>query len=442
MLRLPSEKNSTLNENQASANVAKSDADNGKKTMNYDDSGDIYNYPRKIVCTKNRLAKMHEGQKCIQFLDKLKLIGLSDARLCYYGDRFALILAEFEKMKLKLKNAKKTQCESILSNLISQRNYSGETKSAYALTLQRLIHFAKTGDIGDKKTGYVKEVAWISPSRYQDKNKQGIQPKDLLTLDELNAIINQTTNKRDRAMLWVLFEGAFRPGELLHLRVGGIDFRDDHVIVSTFGKTGHKSVALVVSFKPLLEWLDEHPLKDDPNAPLWYSLWKSSKTKCVSYGYLREHLKRCKEKAGIKKRVWNYLMRHSQLTHLAKKLSDQTLRVYGNWKPGSKMTARYVHLSGKDAENAILELHGIKPKDDSNAVAQLKKCPRCEHDNTPERQRCAKCGYILDVKLLEKTTVSQQHTMDSIVHRLEKMEKLGDKIDLIFDELLKQRTDN
>ena len=62
---------------------------------------------------------------------------------------------------------------NILSNRTSQKTYSGETKSAYALTLQRLVHFAKTGDIGDKKTSYVKEVAWISPSRYQDKNKQG-----------------------------------------------------------------------------------------------------------------------------------------------------------------------------------------------------------------------------------------------------------------------------
>ena len=161
MVLLPSGKNSALNENQTSVHVAKSDVDNDKKALGYDDSGDIYNYPRKIRWAKNHLSKMHEGQKCIQFLDKLKLIGLSDARLCYYGDRFPLILAEFEKLHLKLKNAKKTQCESILSNLISQKNYSGETKSAYALTLQRLVHFSKTGDIGDKKTGYVKAVYFL-----------------------------------------------------------------------------------------------------------------------------------------------------------------------------------------------------------------------------------------------------------------------------------------
>ncbi|WP_420710213.1 hypothetical protein [Nitrosopumilus sp.] len=48
-------------------------------------------------------------------------------------------------------------------------------------------------------------------------------------------------------MFWVLFEGAFRPGDLLRLRVGGIDFRDDHVMVSTFGKTRNKSILATVS---------------------------------------------------------------------------------------------------------------------------------------------------------------------------------------------------
>ncbi|CAE6501104.1 tyrosine-type recombinase/integrase [Candidatus Nitrosotenuis uzonensis] len=413
---------------------------NGKEhAYSYAIVEDIHNYAKKIAWTKRRLATLPQGDIGIRFIDKLKLVGLSDARLCYYGDRVPRLLDEFEKIGVKLKSSKKKDCEAVLSVILSQK-YKGETKCAFAVTLLRLVHFAKKDEIGDKKRGYVKEVAWISPTQYKDKN-QGIQPKDLLTIEELKAIINQTTNKRDRAMLWVMFEGAFRPGELLHLRVGGIDFRDDYVLVSTHGKTGSKSVALVISFKPLLEWLDEHPLRDDPNAPLWYSFWKSSRTKQVTYGYLREHLKRCKEKAGIKKRVWNYLFRHSQLTNLAKKLSDQTLRVYGNWGAGSKMPAKYAHLSGKDAENAILELHGIRSADNNNsAFPRLKKCPRCGSDNTPEKHRCTSCGYIIDERLLAETLKTQQSTIEGIVKRLENVEKLGEKIDLLFDELINQKS--
>ena len=258
---------------------------------------------------------------------------------------------------------------------------------------------------------------------------------------EVQQIISKTTNRRDRAMFWTMFEGAFRPGELLNLKVGGVEFKENYVLLSTHGKTGNKRVALVVSFKPLLEWLHDHPLQDDPHAPLWYSYSPRSKTKQVSYGYLREQLKRCTAKAQIKRRVWNYLFRHSQLTMLSKKLSDQTLRVYGNWSPGSEMVKKYVHLSGKDAENAILELHGIKVdgKDDTKATVQLKSCYRCSEKNTPESQRCSSCGFILDEQLLVKTTESDHTVLQDMLKRLEKLEKTGESIETSFDDILKQK---
>ncbi len=241
-------------------------------------------------------------------------------------------------------------------------------------------------------------------------------------------------------MYWVLFEGAFRTGELLNLRVGGIDFRDDHVLVSTYGKTGSKRVALVLSFKPLLEWLAEHPQRNDPNAFLWYSASPRNTSKRISYGYLRKHLKQYARNANIKKRVWLYLMRHTQLTLLSKKLSDQTLRVYGNWSPNSNMAKKYVHLSGKDVDDAILELHGIKSNDsDSKTVIKLKTCPRCNEQNVPDNQRCTKCGYILDEALLAQTPMMQQHTINDMRKQLERMKTIENKMDLLFNEVLKQK---
>lgn len=338
--------------------------------LQYEELGDIHNYAAKVSSCKNRLRKLEQGELGIRFIEKLKLAGLTDGRITFYGDRVITLLRLFERTRVKVEDAQKKDCESILAEILSC-GYKGESRRAFALVLLRLVHFAKTGEIGDRDSGYVEEVSWIRPSRYEDK-EESIRAEDLLTVEDVSALIDRTTNKRDRAMFWVLFEGAFRPGELLHLKVGGVEFRDNYLLLSTHGKTGNKRVALVVSFKPLLEWMAEHPLRDDPKAPLWYSFSSMSKTKSVTYGYLREHLKRCKEKAGIKKRVWNYLFRHSQLTLLAKKLSDQTLCVYGNWKPGSDMPARYVHLSGKDAENAILQLHGIKNDSDQSSVATLR----------------------------------------------------------------------
>ncbi|MDH3779635.1 MAG: site-specific integrase, partial [Nitrosopumilus sp.] len=308
----------------------------------------------------------------------------------------------------------------------------------YALALLRLVHHAKTGEIGNREEGYVKEVSWIKPSRFRNRDDEiEILPEDLLTPKELYGIISKTRNEKERAMLWVMFEGAFRPGELLNLRVGGIEFKDNYILVSTVGKTGKKRVPLVYSFKPLLEWLAKHPQRDEPKAYLWYS--HTSNQKRASYRYLRKILKRCAKDAKIKKRVWNYLIRHTQLTMLAKKLSDQTLCVFGNWSKGSRMPARYVHLSGKDVEDALLELHGIKSRDENETTVKLKTCPRCAEQNTPDSHRCSSCGFILDEKLLAKTTESDHTVLQDMLKRLEKLEKTGESIETSFDDILRQK---
>ena len=351
----------------------------------------------------------------------------------------------FNDKKIKIADATKKDCEKILFEILDSRtitggHYGGESKLVFALALLRLVHYSKTGEIGNRDDGYVDEVSWIKPSKYRnrdDDNTGKIMPEDLLTAEELYSILEKTRNEKERAMLWMMFEGAFRPGELLNLRVGGIEFKDNYILVSTTGKTGKKRVPLVYSLKPLLEWLAKHPQRDEPKAYLWYS--HTSRQKRISYRYLREILKRCTKEAGIKKRVWSYLIRHTQLTLLAKKLSDQTLCVFGNWSPGSRMPARYVHLSGKDVENALLELHGIKTTDENPTTIRLKVCPRCKEQNTPDSLRCSKCGFILDERLLAKTAQSDHVILEDMLKRLQKLEKTGNKVKTGFDEMLRQK---
>ena len=383
---------------------------------------DIHNYAGRMRRLVRRFAETENGEVAVRFLDKLRLAGKKDGRITYYGDRLQLILHVFNTKfdrPVAPGNATKAHCESVLSEIISRESYSGETKKAYAVALLRLVHYAKTGEIGDRDENlYVQEVSWIKPSRYLDKNRQSVRPQDLLTSDEVVSILQQATDRCDRAMYWVLFEGAFRIGELLNMRVGGVDFRDDHVFVTTHGKTGTKRVALVLSFKPLLEWVSEHPRRGDADAFLWTRSPAGNK---VSYHYVRTHLKGYAAKAGITRRIWLYLLRHTQLTLLAKRLSDHTLSAYGNWSPNSNMAKKYVHLSGKDVDDAILEMHGIKSGTPESDVITMKQCPRCDDRCTPDLPRCAKCGYITDPQLAQKSAEMfldgsrpTHHTFDAV----------------------------
>lgn len=221
----------------------------------------------------------------------------------------------------------------------------------------------------------------------------------------------------------VTFEAALRPGELLTMRVGSVEFNEDYCIITVDGKTGIKRIPLVVSHKPLLEWLKKHPNKRDSDAPLWASLGNNSKGNCVSYCYLRKLLRRLGERAGVKKEVWPYLFRHSCLTAMAKVFTESKLEFYAGWVQGSRMTRRYIHFSARDLEEAVLELHGLANKDEAKRGFRLEECPRCGRKNQPDNVRCSFCGFILDRRLAEEMEQKTAERDLEINRRFERLEE-------------------
>jgi len=359
---------------------------------------DIHDYKGAIRQYRKRLT----GQDAFDpgtvgaFIDMLRITGLSPGRQVFYACRLGKILALVRGAGFAaLKDIDADGAKGILAEIISC-DYKGETKSAYAITLKRLVHFAKTGNTRPERgRSYTPEISWIVPSQYRS-TRSHVTREDLLTEDEIRRMTASVLNLRDRAMIWVMFEGAFRPGELLNMRVGGVEFADRYMMISTAGKTGNKHLALVLSLKPVLDWISIHPFADDPEAPLWYSHMSKGKGGALSYAGLNRVIKRAASAAAIQKPVWGYLLRHTQLTNLSKKLPDQLLRVYGNWRPGSKMSARYTHLSAQDAKDAILALHGIK--EDAQQTTTTAECPRCGQSNPPGLRMCAHCGLLVSVE--------------------------------------------
>jgi integrase/recombinase XerD len=203
-------------------------------------------------------------------------------------------------------------------------------------------------------------------------------------------------------MISVLFEGAFRPTELLNVTVSSVSFQKDYCVISTKGKTGIKRIPPVASYQPLLQWLGVHPFRSDPGAHLWCAMDRNHKGHRLSYPHFQKIIKKTARKAEINKEIWAYLFRHSQLTALADKLTEAKLSQYAGWTIGTKMTRLYVHWSGRELDNTILSLHGLVDPVGSNNVMTLKICPRCQKANSPSDPRCVQCGLILDRELAMK----------------------------------------
>ncbi|MCW4008938.1 MAG: site-specific integrase, partial [Candidatus Bathyarchaeota archaeon] len=283
------------------------------------------------------------------------------------------------------------------------------TKRDRKFFLRKLIQYAKHGSC-TRDTPVPPEVAWIKLT-VKDKGSR-VTPELLLTQKDFEALVQAADNPRDKAMLYTLFEGALRPGELLSMRISSVKFKQaetariengavinekvNYCVISVNGKTGLKVLPLVASYQPLLTWLETHPYRMDPDAPLWCPINTNRKNKVLCYAQFRKIIRRIAQRAGIHKDIWPYLFRHSTLTQLAKTFTEAKLERYAGWVHGSKMAARYVHFSARDLEDAVLELYGKKPVGEASGVVSMVKCSRCGRESPAGMVYCGFCGLALD----------------------------------------------
>jgi site-specific recombinase XerD len=382
----------------------------------------IHDYEQRLVRARRSIKQLPNGETALQFLNHLNALGLSLVRVTKYAIQLPVLLRMIE---VDLKTITKMDVEVVVAD-VNNGNQKAWTKHDKKLLLRKLVQYAKMGSCA-KGTALPSEVSWISLA-VNDKDSR-VTPESLLTPEDFAAIVKATTNKRDRAMVYVLFEAALRPGELLTMQIGSVVFKEEYCLIAAKGKTGIKRIPLVLSCKPLLDWLEDHPNRCEPDAPLWCALDNNHQGNRLSYRHFRMIIRRLAQKANITKDIWPYLYRHTSLTAMAKVFTEARLEQFAGWTYGSKMTSRYVHFSARDLEDAILELHGLKKSSKDAGLAKLVECPRCRAQNPFGNIRCATCGMILDkVSALkfeetekQKTELLEERNLE-LQARLEKLE--------------------
>jgi len=390
----------------------------------------IHDYDQRLARHKHNIKQLPNGQITLQFLNHLNAIGLSIARVTKYATHLPPLL---RTINTDLKTITKTDIEQIVAT-INNSHQKEWTKHDKKLTLRKLVQYAKNGSC-TKDTPIPTEVKWISLT-VKEKDSR-VTPENLLTQEEFNAIIKAATNKRDKAMTYALFEAALRPGELLTMTISSVLFKEEYCLISANGKTGIKRIPLVVSNKPLIDWLEDHPNRNKPEASLWCSLASNRLGERLSYRHFRAIIKRLAQRAGITKDIWPYLYRHSSLTAMAKVFTECRLEQFAGWTYGSKMTRRYVHFSARDLEDAILELHNLKqtPKNTSNII-ELTLCPRCNTKNPSGNTRCTLCGMILDMETVLKMVEAEKQKETTLQTREIELQKRLEKLEGIITSLL------
>ncbi len=163
---------------------------------------------------------------------------------------------------------------------------------------------------------------------------------EVLSLKEVQSILQHTANTKHKAMLTTLYSSGLRIGELLNLRIQDIDGEQQRIWVRA-GKGQKDRVTLLSPL--LLKLLRKYYREYQPRE----YLFEGPPGGQYSGSSVRKVLGRAVKKAGIRKAVRPHTLRHSFATHLLE--NGTNLRyiqeLLGHNSP--KTTEIYTHVSSK-----------------------------------------------------------------------------------------------
>lgn len=249
----------------------------------------------------------------------------------------------------------------------------------------------------------------------QPRNK--LTKKDLLTPEEVQKMIEVTPNLMTKAMISLLYESGMRPGELLCLRINSVEFGRHCVMINVSeGKMDRKSlprkIPIFESYDLLRTWINQHPLRNNPDSLLWIKL-QQNPNKPFTYRYFCHLVTVLAAKAGIKKRVYPYLFRHSRATYLFKSIRESLAKQQLGHSPNSRMAQVYCHLNEEDLKEAHEKLRGMKIE--AKPIQEDgQTCKACNHVNSMSATFCSVCRCALKME----TAIQVQNDLEGLVKKM------------------------
>ncbi|OKY77072.1 MAG: XerD/XerC family integrase, partial [Candidatus Methanohalarchaeum thermophilum] len=159
---------------------------------------------------------------------------------------------------------------------------------------------------------------------------------------------------------------------------------------------------------------------------------KEAEYEKLPYASIRKLLRQAKEKAKLDKKVTITKFRHSRATDLAKKgFTSSQLCSWLGWVQGSDMPQVYIHLAGRDVDDAYKKIHGIEEKEENKEPQMTPRtCVKCGYKEIPPtKDICPNCMTLLNENkrnnLEEKAELIEQikEIDKEVIEKLKKIDK-------------------
>jgi integrase/recombinase XerD len=333
---------------------------------------------------EEKALRILEGDSSVRRFDEiLRADQVTASTKCAYFWQLVRVKRAIPEFKGELGNVSEQDLLRALAKLADESKGTG-----FQLTVRTMKRFFKSLDRP--------ELA----AKLRVPPRKGRLP-DILTDEELKTLIEHAGGPdgslRNRLIVELLWESGCRVGELCNLKLKDIQFDEYSAILYLQGKTGQRRVRVFTSKPDLLEHINNHPFKNNPNDALLYSNeGPGGRYHRLTTRGIRQIINDLGKRV-LNKRVYPHMFRHTRATQLSRYLTDRELKIFGGWKR-TQMLEVYSHLSGRDVDDKILAMHGIKIGDDNSAnPLNVRVCQNedCKAENSPMSIYCRKCGQPL-----------------------------------------------
>lgn len=322
---------------------------------------------------------------------------------------------------MQLRNIQQTTITTKLWKVYSFLLWFGmkDAKTALPGDLENFYLLRKSSRSAATAYGDIQELTvfyhWLLPDREvvtfkPQRPRHDLPPEKVLTSDNVRSLLEACESQRDRALVSLVWDSAARISEVLDTNIGHVTFDRYGAVISVNGKTGRRNVRLVNSVPDLQAWINIHPMRNNPIAPLFTTSRRRGSTTLTRLTPRRVQniFARLGDLAGCPKDTNPHAFRHGRLTSRGSKLTEAELREYAGWSKGSGMAAVYVHLSSRDIDNKILQVDGIKPEEEPELDPMAPViCPRCKKPNATGAMYCDRCSQALSEDALRELALMQ-----------------------------------
>lgn len=320
----------------------------------------------------------------------------------HYKDAF-LLMSRFTDHPFSLTRKEMNQCLDQMRQCLSDYGFNG-----YVHDIRRFYKWLN----GDEE--YPDCVKHIKLKKIQ---RLDYIVKKIMKEEEVKKMLKAADHPRDRAMIAVCIATGARRGELLNIHLRDLEPHPYGYRIRLTGKTGtHMSPPVDREFAKILNvWLEHHPSRDNPDAPLWVRQ-KGNTFEAIRATMAHNILKQAAKNAGLQRRIHWHMFRHTENTWATKtKVSRASRNLTHGWSQAGNTAAIYESLTDEDAEREYRKSHGAKDEEiERTEKFGTVKCAYCGEENPSSAKYCNRCYVPLNAKEAEKF-VRERNLLDYLL---------------------------